>query len=322
MYAQDIIRILGHRANDVLNDTFKLMLDWPSLCVKQRAAYGLTILHRLNALSDDLADVADVFNNAFPTVSLAVLQQWKNKLWEIMPYADALSSFEEKSTADITAFLDSLEIHDESRVRVKEIVRYITENEDAIEEALPAAVSHIMDMVLNLEALTHEDRTKHNALLYTNALGRYYEDHWKANGKRELRHKIRNHCPWDYPASEDDLKSLYKELYDDFIQTPLGAIYEETSDDELVLANAIAQSGCKAEELQKFFHDHFMLQDLARLIAAIHKHVGEDKPSITVIIENLYTNKVENSGTLINNPGAAINLIDQSDQDNTKEIVE
>ena len=198
----------------------------------------------------------------------------------------------------------------------------MSKKENEIKRALSSAISRLMDIVLELEAATHEDRTKHNALLYANAKGRYFEDHWKAKGPKELERKIHNHCPWGYPASENDLKSLYQQIHDDFRQTKLGAIYEDCYDDELVLANSIAQSGCSQLDLQDFFHGVFLLQDLGRLIRVTHEQNPSADHLHVVNIEKFYTDKVVNTGTLINKPGASISLYDMSGNDPSKQIEE
>ena len=322
MYPQELIRTFNIKANETLNETFKVLLEWDLLLNEHRAAMGLAALHRISILADDLSDVKNVFENAFPTVSMEVIQKWKSKLWEIIYQDSTITSPEYEEIDTLDSFIDGLELDDETKQTVKESSSQLSNKENEIKRALSSAISRLMDIVLELEAATHEDRTKHNALLYANAKGRYFEDHWKAKGPKELERKIHNHCPWGYPASENDLKSLYQQIHDDFRQTKLGAIYEDCYDDELVLANSIAQSGCSQLDLQDFFHGVFLLQDLGRLIRVTHEQNPSADHLHVVNIEKFYTDKVVNTGTLINKPGASISLYDMSGNDPSKQIEE
>jgi hypothetical protein len=322
MYPQELIRTFNIKANETLNETFKVLLEWDLLLNEHRAAMGLAALHRISILADDLSDIKNVFENAFPTVSMEVIQKWKSKLWEIIYQDSTITSPEYEEIDTLDSFIDGLELDDETKQTVKESSSQLSKKENEIKRALSSAISRLMDIVLELEAATHEDRTKHNALLYANAKGRYFEDHWKAKGPKELERKIHNHCPWGYPASENDLKSLYQQIHDDFRQTKLGAIYEDCYDDELVLANSIAQSGCSQLDLQDFFHGVFLLQDLGRLIRVTHEQNPSADHLHVVNIEKFYTDKVVNTGTLINKPGASISLYDMSGNDPSKQIEE
>lgn len=322
MYPKDIIRIFSIKANEILDETFKVVLDWDSMLNEQRAALGLAALHRMTILADELPDIKDIYENAFPTITMEEIQRWKNKLWEIIDQEKTLISPDYEETDRFSTFVNGLELDDEAKTVVKESANQLTKRENEIQRALPAAISRLMDLVLELEAATQEDRTKHNALLYTNALGRYYENHWKAKGPQEIDHLIRTHCPWDSPATENDLKAIYNELHGPFIRTTLGKIYEDNQDDEVVIANLIAASGCTPKDLQDFFHDRFMLEELVARINKAHADYAFQMAHYEVHIDAVYTDKVENSGTLINKPGASINLIDKSGLDAPNKIAE
>lgn len=322
MYPQELIRTFNVKANETLNETFKVLLEWDLLLNEHRAAMGLAALHRISILADDLSDIKNVFENAFPTVSMEVIQKWKSKLWEIIYQDSTITSPEYEEIDTLDSFIDVLELDDETKQTVKDSSSQLSKKENEIKRAPSSAISRLMDIVLELEAATHEDRTEHNALLYSNAKGRYFEYHWKAKGPKELERKIHNHCPWGYPASENDLKSLYQQIHDDFRQTKLGAIYEDCYNDELVLANSIAQSGCSQLDLQDFFHGVFLLQDLGRLIRVTHEQNPSADHLHVVNIEKFYTDKVVNAGTLLNKPGASISLYDMSGNDPAKHIEE
>lgn len=322
MYPKDIIRIFSIKANEILDETFKVVLNWDTMLNEQRAALGLAALHRMTILADELPDIKDIYENAFPSITMEEVQRWKNKLWEIIGQEKTLISPDYEETDMLSNFMNGLELDDEAKTAVKESAEQLTKRENEIQRALPAAISRLMDLVLELEAATQEDRTKHNALLYTNALGRYYENHWKAKGPQEIDHLIRTHCPWDSPATENDLKAIYNELHGPFTRTTLGKIYEDNQDDEVVIANLIAASGCTPKDLQDFFHDRFMLEELVARINKAHSDYAFQMSRYEVHIDAVYTDKVENSGTIINNPGASINLIDKSGDDAPNKIAE
>jgi hypothetical protein len=322
MYPKDIIRIFSIKANEILNETFKVVLNWDTMLNEQRAAMGLAALHRMTILADELPDIKDIYENAFPSISMEEVQRWKNKLWEIIDQEKTLISPDYEETDMLSNFVDGLELDDEAKSAVKESAEQLTKRENEIQRALPAAISRLMDLVLELEAATREDRTKHNALLYTNALGRYHENHWKAKGPKEIEHLIRTHCPWDSPATESDLKNIYNELHGSFVKTTLGRIYEDNQDDEVVIANLIAASGCTPKDLQDFFHDRFMLEEIVARINQAHSDYAFQVAHVEYHIDNMYTGSVVNKGTLINKPGASINLIDKSGLDGPNKIAE
>lgn len=322
MYPKEIIRIFSIKANEILDETFKVVLNWDTMLNEQRAALGLAALHRMTILADELPDIKDIYENAFPSITMEEVQRWKNKLWEIIDQEKTLISPDYEETDMLSNFMNGLELDDEAKTAVKESAEQLTKRENEIQRALPAAISRLMDLVLELEAATQEDRTKHNALLYTNALGRYYENHWKAKGPQEIDHLIRTHCPWDSPATENDLNAIYNELHGPFTRTTLGKIYEDNQDDEVVIANLIAASGCTPKDLQDFFHDRFMLEELVARINKAHSDYAFQMSRYEVHIDAVYTDKVENSGTIINNPGASINLIDKSGDDAPNKIAE
>ena len=322
MYPKDIIRIFSIKANEILNETFKVVLNWDTMLNEQRAAMGLAALHRMTILADELPDIKAIYENAFPSISMEEVQRWKNKLWEIIDQEKTLISPDYEETDMLSNFVDGLELDDEAKSAVKESAEQLTKRENEIQRALPAAISRLIDLVLELEAATREDRTKHNALLYTNALGRYHENHWKAKGPKEIEHLIRTHCPWDSPATESDLKNIYNELHGSFVKTTLGRIYEDNQDDEVVIANLIAASGCTPKDLQDFFHDRFMLEEIVARINQAHSDYAFQVAHVEYHIDNMYTGSVVNKGTLINKPGASINLIDKSGLDGPNKIAE
>lgn len=322
MYPKDIIRIFSIKANEILDETFKVVLNWDTMLNEQRAAMGLAALHRMTILADELLDIKDIYENAFPTITMEEVQRWKNKLWEIIDQEKSLTSPDFEESNMLSSFIDKLELDKDVKDAVKLSAEQLAKRENDIQRALPAAISRLMDLVLELEAATQKDRTKHNALLYTNALGRYYENHWKTKGPKEIDHLIRTHCPWDSPATESDLKNLYNELHGQFIRTMLGRIYEDNQDDEVVIANLIAASGSTPKDLQDFFHDRFMLEELVARINKAHSDYAFQGAHYEVHIDAVYADKVENSGTLINKPGASINLIDKSGLDAPNKIAE
>ena len=166
MYPKDIIQIFSIKANEILDETFKVVLNWDTMLNEQRAALGLAALHRMTILADELPDIKDIYENAFPSITMEEVQRWKNKLWEIIDQEKTLISPDYEETDMLSNFMNGLELDDEAKTAVKESAEQLTKRENEIQRALPAAISRLMDLVLELEAATQEDRTKHNVLLY------------------------------------------------------------------------------------------------------------------------------------------------------------
>lgn len=150
MYPQELIRTFNIKANETLNETFKVLLEWDLLLNEHRAAMGLAALHRISILADDLSDIKNVFENAFPTVSMEVIQKWKSKLWEIIYQDSTITSPEYEEIDTLDSFIDGLELDDETKQTVKESSSQLSKKENEIKRALSSAISRLMDIVMGI----------------------------------------------------------------------------------------------------------------------------------------------------------------------------
>ena len=65
-----------------------------------------------------------------------------------------------------------------------------------------------------------------------------------------------------------------------------------------------------------------MLEEMVARINKAHSDYAFQMSHYEVHIDAMYTDKIENGGTIINNPGASINLIDKSGPEAAKHIKE
>ena len=133
--------IFNIRANEILDETFKVVFDWDILLNEPLAAMGLAALHRMTILADELSDIKDIYDNAFPTVSMEEVQRCKNNLWRIIEQEKTLASPDFEETDMISNFVDVLELDNEAKSAIKESAEQLTSRENKIKRALPAASS-------------------------------------------------------------------------------------------------------------------------------------------------------------------------------------
>lgn len=289
MYPETTIRQFEETLSRALNDADHVFAHWGRVSTAERSTEALSLLFRMAHILSDAEDLPDFLSSAYPPVSLTADKNWraeitdkKKHILSLVPASESNTEFKSQ-TQDLLYHLTQSKEHQD---RLVTLVHQVIESEDVILKVLVDTYDSLLEIFVALDTTLSGDRAHQYALMYAQEKARYFKNEWRSGDKCGEESKLLNHIrhihPFGYPPTSDQLQSLYRTEYEEFIQTPLGKLYDVNNEDTVGLAVDIAKSGCSSKELQEFFR---VLHRLEKYVELAMNSTSPQSQSITINID-------------------------------------